>query len=77
MRLNIERSSWQSRGHSYVFTDAELTRLRLSGTWFDGNLHGRRQCTTEQIIAKMATHDNAMWWSSETSLQALDGLPWV
>jgi len=59
MRLNIEGSSWQSRGHSYVFTDAELNRLRLSGTWFDGNLHGRRQCTTEQIIAEMATHDNA------------------
>jgi len=60
MRLNIEGSSWQSRGHSYVFTDVELNRLRLSGTWFDGKLHGSRRCTTEQIIAEMATHDSAV-----------------
>jgi len=53
MRLNIEGSSWQSRGASYVFTDTVLNQLRLSGTWFDGNIHGTRICTTEQIIAEM------------------------
>jgi len=60
MCLNIEGSSWQSRGDSYVFTDEELNRLRLSGTWFDGKLHGLCQCTTEQIIAEMKTYDNAV-----------------
>jgi len=53
MRLNIEGSSWQSRGPSYVYTDTVLNHLRLSGTWFDGSIHGTRICTTEQIIAEM------------------------
>lgn len=58
MRTNIEGSSWQSRGHSYVFSDAELDHMRSTGTWFDGKVHGKCICTSQQIKAQMATYDD-------------------
>jgi len=57
MRLNIEGSSWESRGASYVFSDAELNHMRFSGLWFDGNVHGICQCTPQQITTEMALYD--------------------
>jgi|AntRauMFilla1563_2_1112583.scaffolds.fasta_scaffold02550_5 hypothetical protein len=57
MRLNIEGSSWQSRGPSYVFSNAELNHMRSMGLWFDGNVHGKRICTQRQIDTEMKMYD--------------------
>jgi hypothetical protein len=59
MRLNIEGSSWQSRGPSYVFSDVELNHMRFSGLWFDGNIHGIRRCTPQQITTEMTLYDES------------------
>jgi len=59
MRLNIEGSSWQSRGPSYVFSDVELNHMRFSGLWFDGKIHGIRRCTPQQITTEMTLYDES------------------
>lgn len=53
MRLNIEPSSWESRGSSYVFSDAELDRMRAEGMWFDGSTHGTRRCSLHEMVSEI------------------------
>jgi hypothetical protein len=56
MRLNIEPSSWASRGPSYVYADAELDRMRAAGTWFDGTAHGAPRCSPRELAAEIAQY---------------------
>jgi len=56
MRLNIEAASWASRGPSYVYADAELDRMRATGTWFDGTAHGVARCSPRTLAAEIAPY---------------------
>jgi len=54
MRVNIETSSWVSHGAPRAYSDSELDRLRATGAWFDGKLHGPGRCSPAELAREMA-----------------------